>query len=252
MMDDNRDGRKFPIRSHQHVTEDVSLSILRDILPRQWIMRPGEKDYGLDGEIEIIFEDCLVKGNVFRFQAKGHDKVSSTRDCISEQIDISTIHYWLEFPLPVILFVIDISQRVIYWLDVKDYIKQTSSKTDSKLRSQKTLNLIIPKSNILPDTLQDIVGIVLSHKEMIADFQKQEENGVIADFIGYHILVQLFDGDLDAYETYLREKGSDRQIIEDFPFLVWLKERVKEDSDLMNRIKRMVDETKGPLADGLL
>lgn len=260
MMDDHIEDYKFPVRSQQHITEDISLSILRDILPSQWIVRPGEKDYGLDGEIEIIFDDGLVKGNVFRFQAKGHDKVSSARDYISEQIDISTIHYWLEFPLPIILFVVDIDKRAIFWLDVKGYLKQTCSKTDSKLRRQKTLNLVISKSNILPDTLQDLVKIVLSYKEMIAKLQEnleklenlkeQEGDMVVADFIGYHILIKLFNGDLDAYETYLREKGSDEQIINDFPFLVWLKERVKGDSDLMNRIKRMVEETDGSLAEG--
>ena len=251
---------KFPVRSQQHVTEDTSLSILRDILPSQWIVRPGEKDYGLDGEIEIIFDDGLVKGNVFRFQAKGHDKVNLARACISEKIEISTIHYWLEFPLPIILFVVDIGKRSIFWLDVKGYIKQTCSKTGSKLRSQKTINLVIPKSNILPDTLQDLVKIVLSYKEMIANLQEnleklenlkeQEEGMVVAEFIGYFILIKLFNGDLDAYETYLREKGSDKQIIDDFPFLVWLKERAKEDSDLINRIRRMVEETDLHLADG--
>lgn len=221
-MNDNIEGCKFPIRSQQHVAEDASLSILRDILPSRWIVRPGEKDYGLDGEIEIVFDDGLVKGNVFRFQAKGHDKISSARGYISEQIDISTIHYWLEFPLPIILFVVDIGKRAIFWLDVKGYLKQTCSKKDSKLRSQKTINLVIPKSNILPDTLQNLVKIVLSYKEMIADLQENleklenlkehEEDIVVADFIGYHILIKLFNGDLDAYETYLREKGSDEQI----------------------------------------
>jgi hypothetical protein len=123
------------------------------------------------------------------------------------------------------------------------------------------MNFIIPKTNILPNTIQDIVNIAELHKEIITKFEKNlarleilekhEMDETVADFIGYHILIKLFNGDIDAYETYLRQKGTDEQIIGDFPFLVWLKDSVKKDPDLMNRIKRLVEETDGFLTDGM-
>jgi hypothetical protein len=252
MMEDCNSKRRFPIRTPQHVTEDTSLSILRDCLPNQWIVRTEVKDYGLDGEIEIVSDDGFVKGDVFKFQAKGHKNISQQEN-IYQQIDMSTVNYWLEFPLPIILFIIDTEQRCVYWLDAKDYIKRNYSTTKSKLRSQKTITFAIPKSNVIPNTIQDIAHIAVLHKENIANFEnnlaklemleKHEEEETVADFIRYHILVQLFNCEIEAYETYLRQKGTDEQIISDFPFLVWLKESVKNDRDLMNRIKRLVEES---------
>lgn len=259
MMEDENSKRRFPIRSQQHITEDVSLTLLRKCLPNQWIVRIETKDYGLDGEIEIVSNDVLVKGDVFKFQAKGHDKIISTRGYISEQIDISTVNYWLEFPLPIILFVIDTDQKCIYWLDVKDFLKRNYSTAESKLRSQKTINFIMPKSSVLPITIKDIVKIVELHKEKLSKYEsnfarleilkKHDKEEIAADFIRHHILIKLFNADIDAYETYLRQKGTDEQIVSDFPFLVWLKESVKKDPDLMNRIKRMVEDTDGFLPD---
>ena len=68
-------SHQFPIRAQSHVIEHTSLIILQDQLPRLWIVRTDIEDYGLDGEIEIVSKDGIVKGDIFKFQIKGHRKV---------------------------------------------------------------------------------------------------------------------------------------------------------------------------------
>ena len=48
---------------------------------------------------------------------------------------------------------------------------------------------------------------------------------------------------IDAWERYLRDAGSVQQLLDDFPFVVWLKKQLEEDPDLVNRIRRLVQDT---------
>lgn len=245
MESDN--SHRLPIRAKSHVIEHTSIIILQDRLPRRWIVRTSGADYGLDGEIEIVSRDCVVKGDIFKFQIKGHRKVHPKKQHIIQRVNVSTINYWLEVPLPVILFVVDIDRSIVYWVDVKGYIRDTLSVVRPNWRHQKTTQVKIPIENRLPDSLQEIKELVLSYKERLKSYQiafeKLEDGIVVADFIGYHILIHLFDGDIDAWEEYLRQEGIDRQLLDDFPFVVWLKDQLKKDKDLINRIRRLVRNT---------
>ena len=48
---------KMPKRPKQHQVEDLSVVAFRKTLPRQWIYREKDKDYGIDGEVEIFDEN---------------------------------------------------------------------------------------------------------------------------------------------------------------------------------------------------
>ena len=73
--------------------------------------------------------------------------------------------------------------------------------------------------------------------------REAEEEMVVADFIGYHIFIHLFNGDIDAWEKYLRDNGGVEQLLKDYPFVIWLKQQLQEDKDLTNRIKNLVRDT---------
>jgi len=229
------------------VIEHASLTILRDQLPRHWIVRTNGADYGLDGEIEIVSKDGVVKGDIFKFQIKGHGKVHPKEQHIIQRVNVSTVNYWLEVPLPVILFVVDIDGSIVYWVDVKTYIRDTLSVVRPNWRHQKTTQVKIPIENRLPDSVQGIEELVLAYKERLKSYQialeELEEETVVADFMGYHVFIHLFDGDIDAWERYLRYEASDEQLLDDLPFVVWLKNQLKQDKDLINRIRRLVRDT---------
>ena len=238
---------QLPIRAKPHVIEHASIIILQDRLPRHWIIRISGVDYGLDGEIEIVSKDGVVKGDIFKFQIKGHRKVHSKEQHIIQRVNVSTINYWSEVPLPVILFIVDIDRAIVYWVDVKSYIRNTLSVVRPNWHHQQTTHVKIPIENRLPESLQGIKELVLSYKERLKSYQiafeKLEEGIVGADFIGYHILIHLYNGDIDAWERYLRQEGSECQLLDDYPFVVWLKEQLKRDKDLLDRIRRLVLDT---------
>ena len=65
-------------------------------------------------------------------------------------------------------------------------------------------------------------------------------NSVVAQFIRYHVLIRVYDGDADAWLARLREQGGDEG---DVRFVRWIRSRVRRDPAFMLAIRRMVDAT---------
>lgn len=252
----SKDKEHFPLRTQSHIIEYASLNILRDQLPCRWIVRTNRGDYGLDGEIEIVSRNGVVKGDIFKFQIKGHRKVHPKKQHVIQRVYVSTINYWLQVPLPVILFFVDVDKRIVYWVDIKTYIRDTLSVVRTNWRNQTTTQFKIPIENKFPDSLAGINEVVLSYKEQLKSYQialeELEEETVVTDFISYHIFIHLYDGNINAWERFLRHKGSDSQLLNDFPFVVWLKDQLKKDKDLINRIRRLVRDTTPKVFTSLL
>ena len=66
------------------------------------------------------------------------------------------------------------------------------------------------------------------------------DHSVIAQFIRYHVLIRVYDGDADAWFARLREHGGDEG---DERFVRWIRSRMRKDPALMMEIRRMVDAT---------
>ena len=63
----------MPKRPKQHQVEDLSINALKNVLPRELVYREKDKDYGIDGEIEIFDEKDCVTGIIFLVQLKATD-----------------------------------------------------------------------------------------------------------------------------------------------------------------------------------
>jgi len=66
------------------------------------------------------------------------------------------------------------------------------------------------------------------------------DGSVVAEFLRYHVLVRVFDGDPDAWLTQLRERGGDDG---DVRFVRWIRSRLRQDPTLLASIRKMVDAT---------
>ena len=66
------------------------------------------------------------------------------------------------------------------------------------------------------------------------------DSSVVAEFLRYHVLVRVFDGDPDAWLAALRERGGDDG---DVRFVRWIRSRLRRDPALIVSIRRMVDAT---------
>jgi hypothetical protein len=68
------------------------------------------------------------------------------------------------------------------------------------------------------------------------------EGNAADQFVGYAVLVKVFDGNPDTWIQWLREKGGTDQLLHDLPFAFWVKEQAETDPDFMNRVRWLVNE----------
>lgn len=66
------------------------------------------------------------------------------------------------------------------------------------------------------------------------------DSSVITEFLRFHVLVRVFDGDPDAWLAKLRERDDDNA---DVRFVRWIRSRLRKDPALLSEIRRMVDAT---------
>lgn len=66
------------------------------------------------------------------------------------------------------------------------------------------------------------------------------DGSVVAEFLRFHVLVRVYDGDPDAWLAQLLERGDDSA---DVRFVRWIRSRLRQDPSLLGEIRRMVDAT---------
>jgi hypothetical protein len=133
---------RFPERTDTHVTESESWRLLQSLAPKEWIVREvSERDYGIDAYIELVSEAGQITGQLMSAQLKGTQdlKWESSDDGLrvarSPSVKTATAAYWLGLPVPVFLFVADLSARNVHFIAVKEEIRTQFA----NLESQKTI-----------------------------------------------------------------------------------------------------------------
>ena len=126
---------KYPKRTRTHKIEAASWRLLQELAPDEWIVREvSERDYGVDAYIELATPAGDVTGNLISVQLKGVEKLDweatkrSIKTTRSPQIKVSTATYWFKLPVPVFLFVADLSTRKIYYVSVEESIRKQFGK----------------------------------------------------------------------------------------------------------------------------
>ena len=61
--------------------------------------------------------------------------------------------------------------------------------------------------------------------------------------VRYHILIDVYNGDIEEWEKFLTEKGTPEQVAEDLPFALWLKQKLEKAPGLLEQIRHMVEHT---------
>lgn len=89
-------------RKIQHQLEDISRYKYGLALPKQWVFRNKDKDYGIDGEVELFDENENATGLVYWIQLKA---TQSANVSVIKRIDISIakLKYYRRLDIPVLL-----------------------------------------------------------------------------------------------------------------------------------------------------
>ena len=157
----------LPKRTRAHILEGLSLRHIETILSPEWICRRVEDDYGLDLRVEIV-ADGQVTGLEFSIQLKATDDLKISGDDVLHRCNVSTAHYFLRRPEPVMYLVYDARGEAAYWLWVQPYLRELD-KTRPRWRDQKTVQIRIPRANQLtPESAPAIADAVQAQWARVA------------------------------------------------------------------------------------
>ena len=123
----------MPKRPRSHQLEEESIYNLGDILPKNWLLSRSDKDYGIDGQIEIFDKNNESTGVFFFFQIKATDN-QQIKNILNYRIKKETILYYKKLPIPVLLIRYSSFQKQFYykWAHSVDfYYSKPLSKTIS-------------------------------------------------------------------------------------------------------------------------
>jgi hypothetical protein len=167
----------------QHVMEDRSMRIIHDLLPDHWVIRSYKPDYGIDLTIELFeFVDAEQReaatlGETLFIQVKSTEVVDATvlkvygrrnvekgplRENRSVSTEIHAARMRLETSelltvqaigpaIPVLLFLVELSTRRIYFVCLNDLIEKVLIPGDPEYAGKKSKVLYIPLGNRISD-----------------------------------------------------------------------------------------------------
>ena len=121
----------MPKRVTQHQLEDTSRYKFALSLPSAWVFRDKDKDYGIDGEVEIFDETENSTGLVFWVQLKATQS-PNPRTIKTLSIKRETLKYYLKINIPVLIARYSATDDKFYtkWAhEIDPYYSKKGSKT---------------------------------------------------------------------------------------------------------------------------
>lgn len=216
-------------RSEEHIIGEQGVEILKQKLPKHWVVREYHPDYGIDLSVEL-FEDeepHITKGAHLFFQVKTTKIIEHTNLKITHAYNIEkpnhnetqspiymeVVKYNMDVDflstvermgsaVPLILAVVDLSSETVFYLCVSDYIEKVLRREEEYL-SQRTKTVYIPACNVIDDQGISVIEWYAKRPKLYALFNKiryqsrelehvHEDN--IIEYIDYFIkLLYRFD-----------------------------------------------------------
>ena len=161
-------------RPNAHIIGESAVDLFKSIVPRSWVVRDYEPDYGIDLDIELFSERTKgtlgehvlvqVKGvesaNIrkLRIQNLPHVNLSNQKaevgletDVVQHQIETSLLATVEEMgsAVPVLLSVVDLAQHKAYLICLNDYIEKIILPTNPDYQRQASITINIPITNVL-------------------------------------------------------------------------------------------------------
>lgn len=170
-------------RVFQHIMEDRSVRMIQDLLPNQWVIRPYQPDYGIDLTIEL-FEyvgaeqvEAATLGETLFVQMKSTEVVDAApvrvygrrnvekgplKEDRLESAEIEVARLRLDTSelltvqaigsaIPVLLFLVELSTRRIYFVCLNDLIEKVIIPEDPEYAAKQSKVLHIPLRNCISD-----------------------------------------------------------------------------------------------------
>lgn len=168
-------------RVRQHIMEDRSLRIVRDLLPEHWVIREYRPDYGIDLTVELfevleqepdqaatlgetlfvqVKSTEVVEARRLRVHARRNVEKGPLREDPDDSVEIDVAALQLETSelltvqaigsaIPVLLFLVELSTRRIYFVCLNDLIEKVILPRDPSYADKATRVIHIPLGNCI-------------------------------------------------------------------------------------------------------
>ncbi len=193
----------MPKRHKSHQIEDISRRAFEDLLPDRWVWRDKNKDYGIDGEVEIFDSKEHDTGLVFWVQLKGTESQNKTK-ILSVDLNVETLQYYKKLDIPVLLVRHSVVEEACYikWVDNFDpyYVKDGA----------KTLRIRFDKHDKWNENSHELIErkIIISKNLRVGKFQFPvvayiaiKEN-IIAN-VSRTLLISKIKSDIQKYSEFI-------------------------------------------------
>ena len=148
----------MPQRPKAHIIGDKSVQEFGALLPEHWVFREKNKDYGIDGEVEIFTDSGDVTGWVFWVQVKGTDSQSITEQR-TMKLENEKLNQLKSYPVQVMLvrYVRKTKQFFFEWVNKASILYASSN--------NKKISIKFPDKNIwTADTPESIINYLTKIK----------------------------------------------------------------------------------------
>jgi hypothetical protein len=193
---------RLPQRPREHVLDDESRQFISQILPSEWIIESGYKDYGIDLVVEIV-RNSNVTGAHFLLQLKGTDSLETLKSgYVTYSCETSTLRYFLERPELVIFLIYNAKSKVGYWIWIQDFIRNNLK---AEWGEQKTATIHIPTQNIFDKKSVEIIEqrVLKAHRQNLWLTAVQTTQN---PYVGYRIAT--LDEESVKIEAYSKYSGA--------------------------------------------
>ena len=227
-------------RVTQHIMEDESLRIIRNTLPKEWVVRDYKPDYGIDIAVEI-FERTDVSesatetvGEWFFAQVKSVKRTKIKRRKVyprynvekkplredkDEFLTIDTIPYQIDTDelltvqslgsgVPVLLLLVTLDTNQLYFVCINDLIDKCILPSDENFATKSTKSIPIPVRNIISSDQGSLTPIkfIAKRQKLYSAFskfsyQEHEVNNYLVDKIPISPTGEILD--FSAIDTLL-------------------------------------------------
>ena len=163
--------KSLPIRSSSQIKEDDSKAIFINLIKPWMVVSWLEKDYGIDGIIEITkpiaySQNQIVTGKRFSTQLKSSTSDKFDKKTFSVSVSKEKINYWYQSFEPVIIVLIDLKTTVAYYRWINDeLINELYENSEDWIANQTVSIKFDKKKTISSKSLSELEKYVLSWKK---------------------------------------------------------------------------------------
>ena len=178
-------------RVFQHIMEDQSLTLLRNVLPEEWVIRQYSPDYGIDIVVEVFKyidenrEKADALGELFFAQVKsvkstvikrikvysrGNVEKLDLRENLKEYLEIDVIKFKIDTDelltvqsmgagVPVLLFLVSLDLKRVFFVCLNDLIDKIIIPSDPNYTDKQNKSICIPVKNEVKNEYVNLVHL---------------------------------------------------------------------------------------------